>query len=106
MKLTADQLTHKADGTVKMRNKTTKSVAELEVVIETLRRVSDKQKVEIEAIKKQNEKLQASMAKAGDDAALRVKISQLERVIHTYEMRDVNLGEQDTTIKKLIFANK
>lgn len=46
------------------------------------------------------------MAKAGDDASLRVKIGQLERVIHSYEMRDVNLGEQDTTIKKLIFANK
>ena len=45
-------------------------------------------------------------AKAGNDAELRVKIGQLERVIHSYEMRDVNLNEQDTTIKKLIFANK
>lgn len=50
--------------------------------------------------------MQAANAKAGNDAELRVKIGQLERVIHSYEMRDVNLGEQDTTIKKLIFANK
>lgn len=27
-------------------------------------------------------------------------------MIHSYEMRDVNVNEQDTTIKKLIFANK
>lgn len=68
--------------------------------------MSDKQKVEIEALRKANDKLQTSNAKAGNDAEMRVKIGQLERVIHSYEQRDVNLGEQDTTIKKLIFANK
>lgn len=105
-KLTGEQLAQKPGESVKLRNKSTKSVQELELVIETLRRVSDKQKVEIDALKKANEKLQTANAKAGNDAELRVKIGQLERVIHSYEMRDVNLGEQDTTIKKLIFANK
>lgn len=46
------------------------------------------------------------MSKSSNDAELKVKIGQLERVIHSYEIRDVNVGEQDTTIKKLIFANK
>jgi len=55
--------------------------------------VSDKQKVEIDALKKANEKLLAASAKAGNDAELRVKIGHLERTIHSYEMRDVNLGE-------------
>jgi len=30
----------------------------------------------------------------------------LERVVHSYEMADVKTGEKDTTIKKLVFANK
>lgn len=89
-----------------MRNKSSKSVAELELVIETLRRVSDKQKVEIDALRKANDSLEKKMSKTSNDAELKVKIGQLERVIHSYEMRDVNVGEQDTTIKKLIFANK
>lgn len=89
-----------------MRNKSMKSVQDLELVIEMLRRVQDKQKVEIDALKRTNERLTAANAKVGNDAELRIKIGQLERVIHSYEMRDVNVGEQDSTIKKLIFANK
>lgn len=50
--------------------------------------------------------MQAANAKAGNDESLRNEIKQLNRVIQSYEARDVNLGEQDTTIKKLIFANK
>jgi len=30
----------------------------------------------------------------------------LERVVHSYEMADVKTGEKETTIKKLVFANK
>ena len=56
-KLTGDQLAQKPGETVKLRNKSSKSVAELELVIETLRRVSDKQKVEIDALRKTNESL-------------------------------------------------
>ncbi|MFO0118399.1 MAG: hypothetical protein ACK521_12580 [bacterium] len=58
-----------------MRNKSSKSVQELELVIDTLRRVSDKQTVEIEALRKANDKLLTSNAKAGNDAELRVKIT-------------------------------
>ena len=73
-KLTGEQLAQKPGETVKMRNRSSKSVHELEGVIDALTRVSQKQKVEIDALKKANEKLQTSNAKAGNDAELRVKI--------------------------------
>lgn len=41
-----------------------------------------------------------------NEPALRMKIEQLERLVHSYEMQEVNVDEKDQTIKKLVFANK
>lgn len=35
-----------------------------------------------------------------------MRIEQLERQVHSYEMQEVNVDEKDRTIKKLVFANK
>jgi len=40
-----------------MKSRSSKSVAELELVVDALRRVNDKQKVEIDALKRQQERL-------------------------------------------------
>jgi len=37
---------------------------------------------------------------------LRRKVEHLEQALHSAEMRDVNMEEQERTMKKLIFANK
>ena len=52
-KITGEQISNQGD-TVKLRNRKIKSVQELETVIDTLRRVIDKQKVEADAIRKEN----------------------------------------------------
>lgn len=75
-------------------------------MIESLRRVIDKQKVENDALKRQNDRLEKTNSKGNNEPALRQKIEQLELIVHSYEMKEVNLTEQDSTIKKLIFANK
>jgi hypothetical protein len=68
--------------------------------------VVDKQRVELEALRKQNDRLETLTAKGTNEPALKQKIEMLERVVHSYEMADVKTGEKDTTIKKLVFANK
>ena len=37
---------------------------------------------------------------------LRRKVEVLEQQLHSAEMKEVNMGEQEQTMKKLIFANK
>ena len=57
-KITGEQISNQGD-TVKLRNRKIKSVQELETVIDTLRRVIDKQKVEADAIRKDNAQMKA-----------------------------------------------
>lgn len=61
-KITGEQFSNQGDS-VKLRNKKLKSVQELETVIDTLRRVIDKQKVEMDIARKEN---QAMKDKIGD----------------------------------------
>ena len=75
-------------------------------MVEQLKRVVEKQKAENIALSTANAKLEALCAKGSNEPALRQKIEMLERTIHVYEMADVKTGEKDTTIKKLVFANK
>ena len=52
-KITGEQFSNQGDS-VKLRNRKLKTVTELETVIDTLRRVIDKQKVEMDTLRKEN----------------------------------------------------
>lgn len=91
---------------IKFRKKPIQSVAELEMLVESLKRVIEKLKTENEHVKKELAKHSGVGEKVNLEKSLRTKISNLETVIQHHEMKDVNLDEQKTTIKKLIEANK
>ena len=63
-KLTGEEFSQKPGESVKLRNKSTKSVTELETVIDTLRRVIDKQKVEMDDLRRQNQTMQSKIGDA------------------------------------------
>ena len=107
-KITGEQISNQGD-TVKLRNRKIKSVQELETVIDTLRRVIDKQKVEADAIRKDNAQMKARIGdehSAQEAQQLRRHVEGLEQALHSAEMKEVNNEEQERTMKKLIFANK
>lgn len=76
------------------------------MLVESLKRVVEKLKIENEHLKKENSKHSGVGEKVNLEKSLRTKISNLETVIQSHEMKDVNLDEQKGTIKKLIEANK
>jgi chromosome segregation ATPase len=94
------------DDSVKLKSKPSKSVAELEMLIESLKRVIEKQKTEADAMRARVEQMEARGEKLKSEKQLRQRIEALEAELHSYEMKDVNVGEKDRTIKKLIEANK
>jgi len=96
----------KKKDTNKFRQKPIQSVGELEMLVESLKRVVEKLKIENEALKKENSKHSGVGEKVNLEKSLRTKIANLETVIQSHEMKDVNLDEQKGTIKKLIEANK
>lgn len=63
-KLTGEEFQSKPGETVKLRSRSIKSVAELELVVDSLRRVIDKQKVTLDKLTRENadanKKLEAS----------------------------------------------
>ena len=73
-KLRGDALASQPGETVKLRKKSNKSAAELEVVVEQLKRVIDKQKIEIEKLHKDNEHLEGQNLKRTNEPKLRMKI--------------------------------
>lgn len=89
-----------------MRKKPIQNIAELELLVESLKRVIEKLKVENEHLKKENAKYSGVGEKQNVEKSLRTKINNLETIIQSHEMKDVNLDEQKRTIKKLIDANK
>jgi len=95
----------KKDSNV-FRQRSTQSVSELEMLVESLKRVIEKLKIENEHLKKENNKHSGVGDKINSEKALRQKISNLETLVQSYEMKDVNLDERERTIKKLIDANK
>lgn len=72
------------------------SVQELETVIDSLQRVIDKQKVELDDVRKENH---AIKDKIGDENSaqeakkLRRQNEALEQALHTAEMKEVNSDE-------------
>lgn len=107
-KITGEDFSSKGD-TVKLRNRKIKSVQELETVIDTLRRVIDKQKVEMDNIRRENQHMKDKTGDANsaqEAQQLRRRVEGLEQALHSAEMKEVNMDEQERTMKKLIFANK
>lgn len=91
----------KQTESVKLRNKSSKSVAELEMVIESLKRVIEKQKTENDNLQRQLDQHEKKNEKLRSEKTMRQKIENLEQEVHSYEVKDVNMGEKDQTIKKL-----
>lgn len=89
-KLNADDLSKQPGETNKIRNRPTQSVAQLEQVISSLRRVIDKKQVEVDHLKKENAKLQGKVGMGGDVPKLYKQIGQLETALHSAEQREVN----------------
>lgn len=69
---------------------------ELETVIDTLRRVIDKQKVELDNTRKENEQMKGKIGDVNSAQAatqLRRKVEGLEQALHSAEMKEVNMDE-------------
>ena len=79
-KVTGEQFSSQGD-TVKLRNRKLKSVQELETVIDTLRRVIDKQKVEMDNLRSQNNHMKD---KIGDENSAQ-QAQQLSRKVEVLE---------------------
>lgn len=95
-----------ASDNVKMKYSKGKNSSDLEMVVESLKRVVEKLKIENDHLKKENSKFAGQSGKANLEKDLRRKISNLETVVGSHEMKEINLDEKQRTIKKLIDANK
>lgn len=83
----------KRKETNKFRKRPMQNVAELELLVDSLKRVIEKLKTENEYLKKENAKYSGVGEKQNVEKSLRTKISNLETVIQSHEMKDVNLDE-------------
>lgn len=92
--------------TVKLRSRSSKSVGELEMLVESLKRVIEKQKVENEQLARKVEEGVGRQDKLKSEKQLRQKIESLSQEVHSYEMKDINLDEKDKTARKLMEANR
>lgn len=77
-KLTGEEFSRQPGETVKLRSRSTKSVAELELVVDSLRRVIDKQKVQLDKVNKTNSQMSKKLEASGNEPALRRNIEELE----------------------------
>lgn len=89
-KLNKEHLTKKSGDTVKVKPKKHKTAQELELVVESLRRVIEKQLVEIDLLKRQNEKYATVVSKKSNEPALLNKISALEQELDAYLKQETN----------------
>jgi len=89
-----------------LRSKASKSVSELELLVESLKRVIEKQKVENDQLKQKLERGERFKEKLGSEKAIRQRMEELEVKVQNYEARDVNMHEKEQTVRKLIEANK
>ena len=92
-KLTGEEFQSRPGETVKLRSRSTKSVAELELVIDSLRRVIAKQKVQLDKVNKENAKISKKLEASGNEPALRRNIEELEQALHSQQMKEVNNDE-------------
>ena len=69
----------------------------------------DKQKVEMDNMRRENTSMKDKIGDANsaqEAQQLRRKVESLEQALHSAEMKEVNMDEQERTMKKLIYANK
>lgn len=83
-KLSKEHLTKSQGDSVKVRPKKHKTAQELELVVESLRRVIEKQMVEMDQLKKQNTKYEGLVSKKSNEPAMLLKIADLERELDSY----------------------
>lgn len=101
-----EQLTKRPGDTVKLRRKTSKTAQELETVVELLKRLIERQSVEIDGYKKKIEKLDNIAAKKSNEPALINKINGLERELNFHLNKETVDENKDMMIKKLTQQNK
>lgn len=86
--------------------KKTKTIADMELTIEGLKRALEKVKEENADLRKKNAVVEGHGQRVASEKALLQKISNLEQLVHSHEMKDINLDEHQRIIKALTQANK
>lgn len=104
---TLKERTEKRNEGLKLKPaKKKKTISDMELTIEGLKRVLEKVKEENADLRKRNAVVEGHGQRVASEKALRQKISNLEQLVHSYEMKDVNLDEHQKMIKSLTKANK
>lgn len=101
-----DNETKKKEGLKLKPAKKTKTISDMELTIEGLKRALEKVKEENADLRKKNAVVEGTGQRLMSEKALRQKISNLEQLVHAFEMKDVNLDEHQRMIKSLTQANK
>jgi len=83
-KLSKEHLTKNIKDSVKIKPKKFKTAQELELVVESLRRVIEKQIVEMDLLKGKNAKLGTLVEKKSNEPAMLLKIGDLETQLETF----------------------
>lgn len=96
----------KRDGLKMKPAKKTKTISDMEITIEGLKRALEKVKEENADLRKRNTVFEGHGQRVANEKSLRQKINNLEQLVHSYEMKDVNLDEHQRIIKSLTHANK
>ena len=91
---------------IKLRSKSAKSITELELLVESLKRVIEKQRTEADALKVAIQAHEQRGEKLKSEKQLRQRIESLEAEVHSYELKDVNVGEKERVVKRLVENNR
>ena len=91
---------------VRLRQKPTKTIAEMEIQIENYKRVIDKLRSENETLLKDVKTKEETHGKIENVKHLKQKIKDLEDELHAHELRDLDVTEKDKIIQKLKRANQ
>ncbi len=90
----------------RLRNRSSKSAAEMEITIESLKRVIQKLQAENEAIKVKEVQATRKMEKLSNQKIMKQENDQLKQALHSHEMKELNFDEKDMTIRKLVEQNR
>lgn len=76
------------------------------MLVESLKRVIEKQKTENDSLRRQNDQQEKHKDKLKSEKQLRQRIETLELELHSYEMKDIHLDDKDRNLKKMLEANR
>jgi len=91
---------------VRLRKKPTKSVVELESLVDALQKLVDKLQTENKKLKGDLQEQEARTDKLKNQRELQAKISNLEDALHGHEMKELNFDEKERNLKKMEKANR